>query len=239
MFNYALVIGAIATIVFLILRIKMGGLAAATAKACASVSFIAVACAAVFDRLSDPSPIVINHTFNRWSLFVILGLVCGLLGDVWLDFKYAFIEKSDKFTFGGFAFFLAGHLLYLVAIYNTMSFSLISVYIAIALAAIFALFTVFGERKLGLKLGKFKAISAVYLAILAYFTVIAGGAAVQSSFAKGPVLMFVGALFFLISDFILSGTYFGENKNTKAYVLWNHIFYYAAQFLIASSLLFI
>ncbi len=51
--------------------------------------------------------------------------------------------------------------------------------------------------------------------------------------------MFAGGIFFLISDLILSGTYFGEGKNRPVDIIINHVTYYIAQFLIASSLLFL
>ena len=48
-------------------------------------------------------------------------------------------------------------------------------------------------------------------------------------------LFFTGAVLFLISDLILSGTYFGTGKRRPKDVISNHIFYYAAQYLIAGA----
>ena len=52
-------------------------------------------------------------------------------------------------------------------------------------------------------------------------------------------IMFVGLVFFLISDLILSGTYFGEGKDRPVDVITNHAAYYIAQFIIATSIAFI
>ena len=52
-------------------------------------------------------------------------------------------------------------------------------------------------------------------------------------------LLFIGLIFFLISDLILSGTYFGEGKNRPVDVVTNHVTYYVGQFLIALSLLYL
>ena len=52
-------------------------------------------------------------------------------------------------------------------------------------------------------------------------------------------LMFAGLVLFLVSDLILSGTYFGEGKNRPVDVVSNHVTYYFGQFLIALSLLYL
>ena len=51
--------------------------------------------------------------------------------------------------------------------------------------------------------------------------------------------MFIGGVFFAISDLILSGTYFSTGKDRPVDVITNHATYYIAQFIIASSILFI
>ncbi len=48
-----------------------------------------------------------------------------------------------------------------------------------------------------------------------------------------------GSVFFLVSDFILSGTYFGSGKSRPVDIVTNHVTYYIAQFAIALSLCFI
>lgn len=234
----ALVAGIIATIVFLILRVKKGGIYGLTAKAAASFGFIAVAVASVFVSLKDPSVLIINQSFNRWSLFIILGLVCGMLGDVWLDLKYCFVEKSDVFTFGGFAFFMAGHLFYLIAIYNTMKFNVWFTVAGVVIGGAVVLFEIFKERVLKVTYGRFKAMVCIYSGLLIYLTVVCLGALVEMRTTRS-LLLFAGSLFFLISDLILSSIYFGDDKNTKGNIIANHLTYYLAQFLIASSLLYI
>ncbi len=52
-------------------------------------------------------------------------------------------------------------------------------------------------------------------------------------------IMSAGGILFLLSDLVLSGTYFGEGKNKPSYVVVNHALYYGAQFCIASSILFL
>ena len=52
-------------------------------------------------------------------------------------------------------------------------------------------------------------------------------------------MLFVGGVFFLISDLILSGTYFGEGKDRPVDIVTNHMTYYIAQYLIALSIAFV
>ena len=52
-------------------------------------------------------------------------------------------------------------------------------------------------------------------------------------------LLFIGGVFFAISDLILSGTYFGVGKERPIDLTLNYITYYTAQFLIASALVFL
>ena len=62
----------------------------------------------------------------------------------------------------------------------------------------------------------------------------------QYGWAKTPLnLIFIGGVSFAISDLILSGTYFGEGKDRPIDLALNYITCYAAQFLIASALVFI
>lgn len=238
-----LVIGAIATIVFLILRIKKGGLPAAVAKTCASVFFVFTGLAAALDSLPNYRDFQFGFVeFNPWSFFIVGGLVCAMLGDIWLDFKYVYLENSNEFTALGMAFFTATQVLYFVGAFNCFKWNdnELYIYISIAVAAIFALIAVFGERRiLKVHFGKFKPIAAVYTAVLGFVTAFTVCCAVSDSANTGAKMMVIGEVLLLISDLILCGTYFGEGKNKKKQVLANHIIYYIAQYVIAYSILYI
>ena len=58
-------------------------------------------------------------------------------------------------------------------------------------------------------------------------------------FQKGYILMTVGAVLFLLSDAVLSNTFFGRGKDKKHHLFINHFLYYAGQYLIAASVLFV
>ena len=89
-------------------------------------------------------------------------------------------------------------------------------------------------------MAKFRWITAVYIGVVG----ITLGLSVSYSIAEHAVQtrMFVVAMIaFLVSDFLLSGTYFGltekDRKNQFAITL-NHSIYYIAQYLIMLSLAF-
>ena len=234
------VLGVIATIVFLILRVKKGVLPAAVAKTCASIFFVFTGLAAVFDTIPAYNELTIGFaTFNPWSFFIVGGLVLAAFGDLWLDLKYTYLESSNEFTALGISFFLATQVMYFVAAFNCFKWNSnpTYIYVAIAVAAIFALITVFGERRvLKVKFGKYKPICAVYAASLGFVMVFTICCAIADSGNSGAKVMAIGEVLLWLSDMILMKTYFGEGRNRKKDVLWNHILYYAAQYLIAYSI---
>ena len=88
--------------------------------------------------------------------------------------------------------------------------------------------------------GKFKAITGIYGAILFGMTLLAGSLAIYNHFEFWTLnLMFIGGVFFAISDLILSGTYFSTGKDRPIDVITNHATYYIAQFIIAMRIFFI
>ena len=87
--------------------------------------------------------------------------------------------------------------------------------------------------------GKFKFITVFYTAVLNSTSGMAFAYAVANRSAHAIVLA-TGLFFFLMSDLILSGTYFSQNekdRSNRVTVVLNHAAYYLAQFLIASSLI--
>ena len=68
---------------------------------------------------------------------------------------------------------------------------------------------------------------------------IAGSLALAHGRRETPLnLLFIGGVFFALSDLILSGTYFGVGKERPVDLALNYLTYYPAQFLIASALVF-
>lgn len=223
-----LIIGILATVVFLVLRVKRGGIAALYAKAAASLCFIATAVAATNE----------NRSFLGFGSWMTIGLVCGLLGDVWLDLKWIYLQDKDSYLYSGFIFFLLGHICFITAIFNASPYTPLSAVIAAAAALVIAVIAILLEKPLKMHYGKFKWIVFLYSLTLSMTMTMAMVTAVITHFQTMWVVMSVGGLLFLLSDLVLSGMYFGEGKNTKFNVILNHSLYYAAQFIMAATVLF-
>ena len=174
--------------------------------------------------------------------FVLLGLLCGLLGDIWLDLKYVFPEKDSPFTYAGFCVFGVGHILYIIGMLLTYypSGKPMTVIVPILLALVLSIGNAVLEKPMKLSYGKFKPVVIAYGVLLFAMVLIAGSQALYYGWEKTPLnLLFIGGVSFAISDLILSGTYFGTGKERPIDLAMNYITYYAGQFLIAAALVFI
>ncbi|MBQ8210388.1 MAG: hypothetical protein IJZ35_07405 [Clostridia bacterium] len=234
LFFILLGLGIISCVVFNYLRVKEGAIKALLVKGFTSVLFVSCGAVAAAGNLDSEN--------IMFALFVIVGLVFGLMGDIWLDLKWMCPDDNETYTFAGFGAFMIGHLVYisgLLTFYADFSKPL-HIVVPAVLAAVMAAVVILLEKPQKLNYGRFKAITAVYGFVLIFMTLLSGSLAFMNGFDNMVLnFMFAGGVFFLISDLILSGTYFGEGKNRPVDIVTNHATYYIAQFLIASSLLFI
>lgn len=217
-----LILGMVALAFYISEKIRGYTVKAVLIKSIVSVLFIAVAVSA---RSSAPL-----------AAFVIMGLVFGLLGDIWLDLKYVFPAHDGPFTYAGFAVFGVGHILYvsgLLVQYGAGLFLLASFALAAVAAAMIAVL----EKPMKLTYGHMKPIVVLYGFLLFSTVFVSGGLLLKHG---GPALwcFFAGSVFFAVSDLILSGTYFGVGKERPVDLISNYVFYYAGQFLIACALVF-
>lgn len=228
MYWFTLALGIAATVVFLVLRVKKGGLPGLISKAVASVGFIATALAAIRENSTEP----------LLSMCVVLGLVCGLLGDVWLDLKWIYPKDVKAYLYAGFVSFLVGHVFFNIGIYTSYDFTVWGLLISMGLSLFVALMTLVLEKPLKMVYGEYKTIIFIYTFALSMTLFSSGVAAYSTGWNPAWVVMCAGGIAFLLSDLVLSGMYFGEGKNTKFNVVLNHTLYYGAQFAIAASMLF-
>ncbi len=227
-------IGIVSTIVFIWERTKRGGVRALLLKAFTSVMF--VACGAVGAVEAS------GRGNSHYALMILMGLVFGLMGDIWLDLKWVYQEDNDAYTFAGFGAFIIGHIMFISAL--IYKFADISKLIYIAVPALISLVAAMGmlilEKPMKMNYGRFKPITVFYTFIVAFMAFLCGGLAMMNDFKIVTLnLMFAGGIFFALSDLILSGTYFGVGKRRPIDIITNHGAYYAAQFIIASSLVFL
>ncbi len=230
-----LVCGAALLCVYIREKIRAYSVKALILKALVSTLFVSLAVygawrAAVKGSVSPLCP------------FVVLGLLFGLLGDIWLDLKFCYEADNDFYTKMGFLSFAIGHVFYCAGVVNGVTeFKPVAILPAAGVAVVAALVVYFGEKAMKLKYGAYKLISTLYGAVLFFMAAFAFFAALFAGLKENMnlVVMAIGGVLFVLSDLILSGTYFGEGKNRPVDVVTNHVTYYIAQFLIASSVLFI
>lgn len=225
----SLVLGFVSLCVFLKFRCRKACGQATVSKAVVSTFFIL-------------SWLVLysSNTVN-YGMFLGAGLVCGLLGDVFLDLKFCNSEYEDFYTYSGFLAFAVGHFFYIGAVITGVKgeFRPIAFLPAAGVGVVVALVVFFGEKVMGLHYGKYKVISTLYGALLFFMASFALFTAVFCGIKENMhlVAMFAGGVLFAVSDLILSGTYFGEGKNRPVDIITNHVTYYLAQYVIAASLI--
>ncbi len=227
-------VGVLVTIVFLFLRVTKGGLPAMYCKAGASMSFILTAFVAMaYAHWKRPD------TFDFYfCVFMIIGLIFSMLGDIWLDLKYVYLNDQNIFLYSGFISFMAGHFFFVTAIFWQYSqFKLRYMGIAAGICLLIVIGMLLIEKPSGQDYGSFRKILAVYTFFVSMTIVTAVMGLFVNNFSRNSILLCTGAVAFFFSDLVLSNIYFKEGQNTKVNVVINHSLYYLAQFCFAASLL--
>lgn len=225
-------IGVILLVVYLSKRTFEVRLPVVLLKSVVSLSFIVFA---VFSGIFNNS-----LPLTSTALFV-CGGVCGLLGDIYLDFKYLYKEHSDTYLYSGFVSFSIGHVFYTLAMLQMYPAGVPNY-----LFAVFGGFIVVGaipvtEKLMGISFGKFKKITAVYSFILGFTTGLSFTFIISETPDIHRVMLHVAFMFFLLSDALLSSIYFSKkekDRKSRPMIVLNHLFYYIAQFMIALTLNF-
>ena len=225
-------LGAICVTLFVIGKVKKYSVKETIVKSIASLFFIAVA--AVNLRYQD---------LNILPLFVVLGLICGLCGDIWLELKIIYTEQDTEFTYAGFLSFAIGHVFYITGMYleffhegDNVLFIILP--LVVGLAAGFG--NLFLSKLMKQDFGKYKAVCVLYGSLLFSFFLVNISLNILHGFQTTTlIILLVGSILFVLSDLILSGTYFGKGKERPIDLISNSITYYAAQYVIAFSLFFL
>lgn len=217
----------ISWIVYVRLKLKGTSLQALSFKTLTTVLIIVFA-----------SIIIFNNPQNlNLGLIVILALVFGLVGDVMLDLKLIYPKDDSYFTYAGFISFLLGHFLYIGYFLIMYPIALIGYSFIFGLAGMIVFVVLMTENTMRLNYGKFRVISSVYAYILSYIMFLTLW--IGFEYHQNGILWFgFGMVSFIISDLILSLSFFGKDEK-KWMIIGNYVFYYGAQLMLASSLLWI
>jgi uncharacterized membrane protein YhhN len=171
------------------------------------------------------------------KIFILIGLLFGLIGDVVLDLKYCHREYDYLYTNTGMLSFGVGHVMYFVATLLTLGmFTSISwAYVAIAAitAAILTIVITFISKKLHFDFGKLFYQTIAYTFILTFMVSITIITTIHNVlFWK----LMLGIVLIFLSDLVLSSIYFGGQENNKLMVVVNHVIYYVGQLMICMYL---
>ena len=230
-----LALGALLLFFYVREKIRAYSVKAVLLKASVSSLFIAVGLYGSY----------VSAAAGRISLlcpFVLFGLLCGLLGDIWLDLKYVFREKEQPFTYAGFCAFAIGHAFFIAGMLLACrpAGKPLYVLLPLLLGLLMSVGNIAMEKPMKLRFGKLKPVVFLYGIFLFSMVLLAGSLALAQAWQNRSLnLLFAGGVLFAVSDLILSGTYFGTGKERPVDFILNYLSYYAAQFLIASSLLFL
>ena len=215
-----LIIGMIILVLYIREKLRDYTMKAVFLKTAVSVVFVSIAVTAGSSAVIAP--------------FIIMGLIFGLLGDIWLDLKYVFPSQDETFTYTGFIVFGIGHILYVCGLliqYGARGYIAASICFAAAAAGLVLIL----EKPMKLSYGKMRPVVLAY-GFLLFSTVFISGALLLDHGTAALWAVFIGSVLFAISDLILSGTFFGVGKDRPADIIGNYLFYYSGQFLIAYSL---
>lgn len=228
LFTGVITVGVVITVVFLVLRVRVGGLKAMFVKALASACFIATAFVAFATK----------RDHFEYCVLMILGFIFSLMGDIWLDLKYVYKQHQHIYTYAGFMCFIMGHIFFIPAIFSEYkNLKWWHVVVTLVSALIFMVGTALTEKPMGLKYGRYKKITLIYAVFLSTTMFASINGVIFSGITREFFTLIIGSVLFTLSDLVLSKIYFKEGGNTKSNVVINHILYYAAQFVFASTLL--
>ncbi|MBE6755697.1 MAG: hypothetical protein E7555_04510 [Ruminococcaceae bacterium] len=198
-------------------------------KICASSLFVATAIAAI---ISNPD---VNLTV---ALMVVMGGVFGVLGDVFIELKWLQKEGNDTFFNLGFVTFMIQHIILVAAVFITYPMSLVNALICFTAPVVVLVASVGLTKVFRMEMGKFKVIANAYGALASMTFSVGFMTMINHGMELSQILFFAGGISFFASDLILSQIFFVKGKCTRLRVVLNHITYYGAQILIASSLFF-
>ncbi|MDR3344469.1 MAG: lysoplasmalogenase [Oscillospiraceae bacterium] len=230
--------------VYIPLRIKEKMRPALLIKTALSVLFILYSLYAI-KRLTGTGVSYIDRSALIMGLCTVAGMVCGLLGDIWLDLKDIHGDSKHFYMYCGFTSFLIGHLFFMSGMANVLEIKLYTVLLAACVGVVMTLFMFFLEKPMKLDYGKFRPILLIYTFILSLTTALPVICALPSITNGGkplfPIIFGAGMILFFLSDLILSQVYFStvNAKPKPLHIALNYIFYYGGQFTLAASLYFL
>lgn len=185
---------------------------------------------------------LLKGEFSYMGFLIFLGGLVGDEGDLFLGLSHLNKETKRRNMLTGIIGFGVGHVLYCLAVIlkyreNATAVALaIPVVIGLVLAISVGVF----RRNMGLHFGRYLPAVVTYVFLLTFSVALSVSLNIATNWESRQLNLFgLGMILFIVSDVILSGMYFGKMANSPRAVITNHATYYAAQWLIAFSILFV
>ena len=165
------------------------------------------------------------HSADPYFYLILAGLVLCFAGDICLIFFF-----NRKVFTAGLAFFLTGHILYVLAFFITAGFTT-GAWISLAVMSVISFFVF---TRLRPHLGSMVGPVIAYITIISVMVVGAASLAVRQDFSlQARVLVMAGSLLFYVSDLFVARHRFVKKGIFNRYA--GLPMYYAAQFMLAFS----
>ena len=176
---------------------------------------------------------LLNSPGGNVATLLIYGLILGFIADILLNLRFIFKKRGQLAFLIGILVFLAGHIVYLIAILEMSTNWKICIAIGLALAGLLILWLF---QIISAKL-PFKIFGVIYIGAIMLMNAVAVGNLIAKPSAFTAIFA-LGAFLFLISDIVLIINTFGK-KFRESFRISNIVLYYAGQILIGVSLMFL
>lgn len=250
-------LGVLSLGLFLFKRDKKSSVIAIALKSVTSMFFILTAIFAFIENAS--TKVNMDYTYTLGLMLLLIGLIFGMIGDIFLDFKIYFKTLNMRFLclendydilmITGMSAFGIGHVCYIYSSYTFYpDLVLYLVYSMVGALLLTALIFFVSIKVMKMDFRKFLIPCIIYCFLLTTFVIFSiFRLAFDNSLPN--ILLLIGSILFIVSDLVLSITYFSKkedyekkgfmNPESKLMIVLNHTTYYAAQFLIALAILFL
>ena len=176
---------------------------------------------------------VLNSPGGNVATLLAFGLILGFIADILLNLRFIFKKRGQLAFLIGILVFLAGHIVYLIAILEMSTNWKICIAAGLALAGLLILWLF---KNITAKL-TFMIFGIIYIGAIMLMNAVAVGNLVAKPSAFTAIFA-LGAFLFLISDIVLIINTFGK-KFRESFRILNIVLYYAGQILIGVSLMFL
>ncbi|MCR5522063.1 MAG: lysoplasmalogenase [Clostridia bacterium] len=169
----------------------------------------------------------------KYFSFITIALMFGFCGDIFLGIKEVAPSFRKKLIIMGTAYFLVGHIFYLLAFHSIGG---INLYTFIAgIAGIGAAAAIIKIAKMMLK-PAFAVLLSIYYGLL-FWKIAAAISLLIAEVTTANIFILAGCVLFLISDTCLGLLYFTPIKRKNLFVTVELSTYYPAQILLALSVM--